>query len=37
MLSSMAIACIVFGCVFTGALLRMFFRTVLPQNHLIAR
>src|SRR5215467_12874501 len=34
MLSSMAVACIVFGCVFTGALLGMFFRTLVPEKHL---
>ena len=27
-------ACIVFGCVFTGALLGMFFRTLVPKKHL---
>src|SRR5215813_12692331 len=34
MLSSLAVACIVFGCVFTGALLGMFFRTLVPEKHL---
>src|SRR5215469_8210861 len=34
MLSSMAIASIVFGCVFTGALLGMFFRALVPEKHL---
>src|SRR5262252_10221052 len=34
MLSSVAIACIVFGCVFTGALLGMFFRALVPKKHL---
>src|SRR5215469_14357642 len=32
--SSLAVACIVFGCVFTGALLGMFFRTLVPEKHL---
>lgn len=35
-MSSLSIAWIVFGCVFGGALLGMFLRTVLPQNHLNA-
>jgi len=34
MLSSVAIACIVFGCVFAGALLGMLFRALVPQKHL---
>ena len=34
MLSSVAIACIVLGCVFTGALLGMFFRAMVPKKHL---
>ena len=33
-MSSLAVACIVFGCVFTGALLGMFFRTLVPEKHL---
>jgi hypothetical protein len=33
-MSPMAIAWIVFGCVFVGALLGMFLRTALPQDHL---
>jgi hypothetical protein len=32
--SSLTVACIVFGCVFTGALLGMFFRTLVPEKHL---
>src|SRR5262244_949097 len=34
MLSSVAIACIAFACVFTGALLGMFFRALVPKKHL---
>ena len=33
-MSSLAVACIVFACVFTGALLGMFFRTLVPEKHL---
>ena len=33
-MSSLSIAWIVFGCVFGGALLGMFLRTVVPENHL---
>jgi len=33
-LSSIAIACIAFACVFGGALLGLLFRTVLPEEHL---
>ena len=35
-MSSIAIALIVFGCVFGGALLGTFLRTVLPEHHLSA-
>jgi hypothetical protein len=33
-MSSLAIAAITFACVFGGALLGMFFRTILPEHHL---
>ena len=33
-MSSIAIACIAFACVFGGALLGLLFRTVLPEEHL---
>lgn len=33
-MSPMAISCIVFACVFGGALLGMFLRTIMPENHL---
>ena len=33
-MSSLAIAAITFACVFGGALLGMFFRTILPEHSL---
>src|SRR5262249_47728832 len=35
-MSPMAISCIVFACVFGGALLGMFLRARLPEHHLSA-
>ena len=35
-MSSMATSWIIFGCVFGGALVGMFFRAVLPERHLSA-
>jgi hypothetical protein len=35
-MNSIAIRSIVFGCIFGAALLGMFFRTILPEQHLSA-